>query len=77
MRFTYKVYVKLRFALEIIIETTINSLRWSSFGPKRFKNYPKDLNGKVVVITGSNTGIGKVTARVMAQLGAKVTIRTI
>ena len=32
----------------------------------------RDLTGQVVIITGSNTGIGKETARVLAQMGASV-----
>ena len=70
----YKVWLRLRLLFEIITEIVRNCLRWTPFGPKIFNNYPKDMNGKVVVITGSNTGIGKVTAKVMAKLGAKVSI---
>ena len=35
-------------------------------------NIVRDLHGQVVVITGANTGIGKETARVLAQMGASV-----
>ncbi|XP_071453831.1 retinol dehydrogenase 13-like isoform X2 [Hetaerina americana] len=40
-------------------------------GGKRFQA-PSRADGKVVIITGSNTGIGKETAREMARRGAKV-----
>jgi NAD(P)-dependent dehydrogenase (short-subunit alcohol dehydrogenase family) len=33
-----------------------------------------DLGGKVAIVTGANTGIGFVTARVLAQRGADVTL---
>ncbi len=32
----------------------------------------KDLKGQVVIVTGSNTGIGKETAKVLAGMGATV-----
>jgi NAD(P)-dependent dehydrogenase (short-subunit alcohol dehydrogenase family) len=35
---------------------------------------PFDLSGKVAVITGSSRGIGKATAELLAQLGAKVVV---
>jgi NAD(P)-dependent dehydrogenase (short-subunit alcohol dehydrogenase family) len=38
------------------------------------KNSPFDLSGKVAVVTGSSRGIGKATAELLAQLGAKVVV---
>ena len=35
-------------------------------------NIKKDLTGQVVIVTGSNTGIGKETARVLASMSATV-----
>jgi len=38
------------------------------------KKSPFDLSGKVAVITGSSRGIGRATAELLAQLGAKVVV---
>ena len=37
---------------------------------------PKDIQGKVVMITGGATGMGKATAKEFASLGAKVIVTT-
>ena len=48
------------------------------FGKRFFEggvcNITKDLTGQVVVVTGSNTGLGKETARVLARMGATVVL---
>jgi NAD(P)-dependent dehydrogenase (short-subunit alcohol dehydrogenase family) len=38
------------------------------------KNTPFDLSGQVAIITGSSRGIGRASAELLAQLGAKVVI---
>ena len=38
------------------------------------QNTPFDLTGQVAVITGSSRGIGRASAELLAQLGAKVVI---
>jgi NAD(P)-dependent dehydrogenase (short-subunit alcohol dehydrogenase family) len=38
------------------------------------KNNPFDLTGKVAVVTGSSRGIGRASAELLAQMGAKVVI---
>src|SRR5579859_4581462 len=40
----------------------------------KMKKSPFDLTGKVAVITGSSRGIGRATAELLAQLGAKVVV---
>lgn len=45
--------------------------QWMKGPTKGTDNY-KDLTGKVVVITGANTGIGKVTAHELSKRNAKV-----
>jgi NAD(P)-dependent dehydrogenase (short-subunit alcohol dehydrogenase family) len=38
------------------------------------QNTPFDLSGKVAVVTGSSRGIGRASAELLAQLGAKVVV---
>ena len=37
---------------------------------------PKDIQGKVVLITGAATGMGKAAAKEFGSLGAKVVVTT-
>jgi len=52
------------------------TLNFLALGKKFFNggvcNITKDLTNKVVIVTGSNTGIGKETARTLAKLNATV-----
>ena len=38
------------------------------------RNSPFDLSGKVAVVTGSSRGIGRASAEMLAQMGAKVVV---
>ncbi|CAG2178247.1 unnamed protein product, partial [Oppiella nova] len=44
----------------------------NAFGWRRVVKSSRKLNGKVVVVTGANTGIGKETAYQLTLRGAKV-----
>jgi len=44
----------------------------NAFGWRRVVTSSRKLNGKVVVVTGANTGIGKETAYQLTLMGAKV-----
>ena len=73
MSFSDRLYVWYKFIITLIGEYITNSWRFCTpFGPKRFTNLPETMRGQVVVITGANTGIGKVNATLFARLGAKV-----
>ena len=41
---------------------------------RQAKSLSHDLRGKHFVVTGANTGIGYITARELAKMGAKVTL---
>ncbi|GAN10157.1 retinol dehydrogenase 11 [Mucor ambiguus] len=51
-----------------------NQIKWNTTGESLVKFYKTDLTGKVAIVTGSNSGIGLETARVLASVGAKVII---
>ncbi|KAF1797256.1 hypothetical protein V8B55DRAFT_1576907 [Mucor lusitanicus] len=51
-----------------------SSITASSSAEDIVKFYKTDLTGKVVIVTGSNSGIGLENARVLSSVGAKVII---
>ena len=55
-----------------ILPIIILLLRRYLQGPTKGSDNPKKLNGKLVVITGANAGIGKETAKDLARRGAHI-----
>lgn len=41
---------------------------------RKVKSMSQDLRGKHYIVTGANTGLGYVTSRELAKMGAKVTL---
>ncbi|KAG2195061.1 hypothetical protein INT47_003927 [Mucor saturninus] len=51
-----------------------DTIVWNTTAEEIIKIYKTDLSGKVVIVTGSNAGIGLEIARVLSLAGAKVII---
>ncbi|KAI8637249.1 retinol dehydrogenase 14-like protein [Parasitella parasitica] len=54
--------------------TENTQIKWNTSAEDLVKLYKTDLTGKVAIVTGSNSGIGLETARVLALAGATVII---
>jgi retinol dehydrogenase-12 len=51
-----------------------NTIQWNTTAEDIVKILDTNLIGKVVIVTGSNSGIGLETARILSSVGAKVII---
>ncbi|GAN04638.1 short-chain dehydrogenase TIC 32, chloroplastic-like [Mucor ambiguus] len=50
------------------------SIEWNTTADGILQFYKTDLTGKVVIVTGANSGVGLETARALSSVGAKVII---
>ncbi|CEP09246.1 hypothetical protein [Parasitella parasitica] len=54
--------------------TTTTSIEWNTTAEGILQFYNTDLTGKVVIVTGANSGVGQETARALSSVGAKIII---
>lgn len=68
----YQIYINIYFQLAAIGETVANSINFLGIYRRRRAKMPENLQGKTVMITGANSGIGKECAIACAIRGAQI-----